>query len=193
MIIVQHTIVSEDVADVRFVCDCEVCMGACCVHGDAGAPLSDDEIREISDNIKAITPFMRQEGIDVIDSVGVFALDAEGVKGTPLVNGKECAFVVFDGEVALCAIEEAWEQKKIGLQKPLSCHLYPVRTINYTEFEAVNYHKWDICKKALEKGRKENVYLYEFLKAPLIRKYGKDWYGELELIVDHLKKKNLKR
>jgi hypothetical protein len=123
----------------------------------------------------------------------VVAIDPEGVKGTPLIKGRECAFVVYKGKVATCAIEKAWEQKKIPFHKPISCHLYPIRTINYTDFEAVNYHEWDICKKALLSGRENNMYLFEFLKEPLIRKYGEAWYEELVMIIEYLKKKKLKR
>jgi len=187
MIIVGQTLVSEDIADVRFACDCASCLGSCCVEGDAGAPLLESEIEELKNNISEIIPYMRPEGIEVINNIGVYESDLEGVKGTPLVNKKECAFVVFRGKMATCAIEKAWEQKKIKFQKPISCHLYPIRIIDYTDFDAVNYHKWDICKKALINGRENNIHLFEFLKNPLIRKYGEDWYNELCLIVDYMK------
>jgi hypothetical protein len=193
MIIVGQTLVSEDIADVRFACDCDSCLGGCCVEGDAGAPLLGNEIEELRDHLGLIMPYMSAEGIEVIKSCGVFTTDSEGIKGTPLVNARECAFVTYRGEVATCAIEKAWEEKKIAFRKPISCHLYPIRTIDYTEFEAVNYHKWDICKKALQKGRANNIYLFEFLKEPLIRKYGEDWYNELVLIIDYLKKKKSKQ
>jgi len=192
MIIVGQALVSEDIADVRFACDCASCLGGCCIEGDAGAPLLDDEIMELQSSLSEIIPFMRPEGIKVIENTGVYELDPEGVKGTPLVNGKECAFVVFHGNIATCAIEKAWRQKKIQIQKPISCHLYPVRTINYTEFEAVNYHKWHICKNALVNGHESNIYLYEFLKIPLIRKFGKDWYEELCMIIDYMKNQKSK-
>jgi len=193
MLIVGSTLVSEDIADVRFVCDCASCLGACCIEGDAGAPLLDSEVLEIKEHIEEIKPFMRAEGLSAIQKNGLVAIDPEGVKGTPLVNGRECAFVIYHGSMALCAIEKAWEQKKLSFRKPVSCHLYPIRITNYTDFEAVNYHKWDICKKALTKGRESNTYLFEFLKEPLIRKYGESWYKELLLIIDYLKTKGSKR
>lgn len=192
MIIVGSTLVSEDIADVKFVCDCSKCFGGCCIEGDAGAPLTDVEIQLITDHLKDITPFMSAQGIDAVKQTGVFTLDPEGVKVTPLVNNKECVFVTYRGQVATCAIEHAYEQKKIKFQKPVSCHLYPIRITDYTDFEAVNYHKWDICKKALQKGKEENVYLYKFLKDALIRKYGEAWYDELSLIVDYMRKKKSK-
>jgi hypothetical protein len=193
MIIVGATLVSEDIADIRFACDCNSCFGGCCIEGDAGAPLLESEILELTTHISLIKPFMCAEGIDIIEQTGLVAIDPEGVRGTPLINGRECAFVIYRGNIALCAIEKAWEQKKIPFRKPISCHLYPIRTINYTDFEAVNYHKWDICKQALRNGREKNIYLFEFLKDPLIRKYGEAWYEELVLIIDHLKKQKSKR
>lgn len=193
MIIVGDTLVSEDIADIRFACDCDACLGGCCIEGDAGAPLLENEIQEITRNIEAIKPFMRAEGLNAITQSGMVAIDPEGVKGTPLVKGRECAFVIYHGKVAMCAIEKAWEQKRISFRKPISCHLYPIRTIDYTEFEAVNYHKWDICKQALVNGRQKNIYLFEFLKDSLIRKYGEAWYEELVLIIEYMKKKKSKR
>lgn len=185
--------VSDDLADVRFVCDCSACLGGCCVHGDAGAPLTDLEIGQLTDHLTKIIPYMRREGVKTVNTFGVFVTDVEGVKGTPLINGKECAFVNFHGEVAICSIEKAWEQKKIPFRKPVSCHLYPVRITDYKDFEAVNYHKWDICKPALVNGRKAKVFLFEFLKDALIRKYGEDWYAELEQIIQYMKQKKSNR
>jgi hypothetical protein len=193
MIIVGNTLVSEDIADVRFACDCDACLGGCCIEGDAGAPLLESEISDITRHIEHIKPFMSAEGINVITQSGLVAIDPEEVRGTPLINGRECAFVIYRGKVAMCAIEKAWEQKKIPFRKPVSCHLYPIRTINYTDFEAVNYHKWDICKQALLNGREKNIYLFQFLKDALIRKYGEAWYEELVLIIDYLKKQKSKR
>jgi hypothetical protein len=136
---------------------------------------------------------MSANGIEAISNSGVVATDPEGDKVTQLINGRECAFVVYKSKIATCAIEKAWEQKKIPFRKPISCHLYPIRITDYTEFEAVNYHKWDICKKALITGRENNIYLFEFLKEPLVRKYGETWYDELVMIIDYLKKKKSKR
>jgi hypothetical protein len=193
MIIVGNTLVSEDIADVRFACDCQACLGSCCIEGDAGAPLLPEEIQELTDHISHIKPYMRPEGIAVIEQSGLVAIDPEGVKGTPLINNRECAFVIYRGRVATCAIEKAWEQKRIPFRKPLSCHLYPIRITNYTEFEAVNYHKWEICRRALQNGREKNIYLFEFLKDALVRKYGEAWYAELLMIIDHLKTQKSKR
>jgi hypothetical protein len=179
MISIDNTIISDDLNEVCFVCDLKKCKGACCVEGDAGAPLDTEEISILEDEIEVIKPYMRAEGITVVDEVGVFEMDAWGNMVTPLVNKRECAFVYFEEDIAFCAIEKAWEMKKLKFQKPISCHLYPVRINRYTDFDAVNYQRWHICEKALVNGKRLNVKVYEFLKEPLIRKYGLKWYKEL--------------
>ncbi|MFH1120060.1 MAG: DUF3109 family protein [Bacteroidota bacterium] len=180
MIAIDDTINSDDLGKVCFVCNLGICKGACCVEGDAGAPLDEQEISELEDNLGYIKPFMTQSGIDVVEQTGVFDYDAHGHFVTPLVNGIECAFVVFSEEgIAGCAIEQAWETGKSKFRKPVSCHLYPVRISRYNDFDAVNYHQWHICRPALELGKKLNVPLYVFLKDSLIRKYGEKWYGKL--------------
>lgn len=180
MIIIDNTIVSDDLKKECFVCDLSKCKGACCVEGDAGAPLDEDEISILEDSIDYILPYMRQEGINEVSNNGVFDYDVHGHYVTPLVNGKECAFVVFDDEgVAMCAIENAWKEGKTTFRKPISCHLYPVRLSSYKDFEAVNYHQWHICKPAVEYGKKLKVPVHAFLKEALIRKYGERYYEQL--------------
>jgi len=179
MIIVGNCNISDDIRDVCFVCDVKKCLGACCVEGDAGAPLEMEEISELEDYIDEIKPYMLDSGIEVVEASGVFDYDAEGSFVTPLVNDRECAFVYFEDGIAKCAIEKAWEEKKQPFQKPVSCHLYPIRINSHEHFDALNYHKWPICKDALRKGRKLGVPMYKFLKEPLIRKYGKQWYDML--------------
>ncbi len=189
MIPVDNTLVSDDVAQIKFCCDLPRCHGACCVAGDAGAPLDEDEIALIQDGLEEIKPYMSQQGIEVVDENGVFDYDASGNYVTPLVSGRECAFVFFTGKVARCAIEKAFQDGQIDFQKPVSCHLYPVRITAYNGFDAVNYHKWSICSKALVKGKELNLPLYKFLKDSLIRKYGKDWYNELAETIEQINKK----
>ncbi|KAF5051699.1 hypothetical protein DSECCO2_416400 [anaerobic digester metagenome] len=150
------------------------------MEGDAGAPLEEPEISELEDNIDYIRPFMRPEGIEIVEDLGVFDYDAQGHYVTPLINGAECAFVVFsDDGIAACAIEKAWEAGKSSFRKPVSCHLYPVRISKYNDFNAVNYHQWHVCQPALELGKRLNVPVYKFLRDSLIRKYGKQWYASL--------------
>ncbi|MEI6123669.1 MAG: DUF3109 family protein [Bacteroidota bacterium] len=190
MLIIQNTLVSENLAEIKFACNCNLCRGQCCVDGDAGAPLKDTEIDLISAQIDKIKPYMSPEGIAVIKTNEIFAYDIEGVKGTPLINGKECAFVVYKKGITYCSIEMAFNDKKISLQKPESCHLYPVRITDYTDFVAVNYHEWAICKSAVKMGSENNIYLYQFLKTPLINKFGEEWYTELVMLAEHMRIKN---
>jgi hypothetical protein len=179
MIAIDQTLISDEVVRTRFACDLPRCLGACCVEGDAGAPLETDEISLLEDHLEQIKPFMTREGISVVEEQGVFDYDAQGGFVTPLVHGKECAFVFFRDQIARCAIEHAFEQKTIPFHKPVSCHLYPVRITKYKAYDAVNYHRWHICEKALTRGKAEGIYLYAFLKDALIRKYGAEWYRRL--------------
>lgn len=179
MIVIDHTIVSDEIHDIRFCCDLDKCLGACCVEGDAGAPLEDEEISQLEDGIEAIKPFMHKEGIEVVENMGVFDFDASGEYVTPLINDCDCAYVYHENGIARCAIEKAYEEKAIDFQKPISCHLYPIRISKHKDFEGVNYHKWYICSPACTLGKKTGMPLYKFLKEPLIRKYGEEWYNKL--------------
>jgi len=181
MIIHDHTIISDDLKDVYFCCDLAKCKGACCVEGDAGAPLEEEEISLLEDHIEDIRPYMCQEGIEEIENIGVFDYDADGHFVTPLVQGRECIYVYYENGIARCAIELAYSEKKIPFQKPLSCHLYPIRIKKTGENDALNYHRWPICKDALEKGMKLKIPLYQFAGDSLIRKYGRTWYNKLTL------------
>ena len=184
MISIDKTIISEEVINKQFCCDLSKCFGECCVQGDSGAPLEEEEIGIIEDLLDDIIPYMTEAGIEVAKLKGVFDYDQDGDYVTTLANEKECAFVYFENNIALCAIEKAFLEGKIKYRKPISCHLYPIRITKYAGFEAINYHKWDICELALIKGKQEQIPLYKYLKEPLIRKYGKDWYGKLEKEVD---------
>jgi len=183
MIRLENILISEDIQTVHFVCNLTKCKGACCVEGDGGAPLEEEEISFLEDYIDKIKPFMLEGGVDEISSIGVFDYDADGKYVTPLVNGKECAFVFFEDDLARCAIEKAYQEQKIPFPKPLSCHLYPVRIKELHEGEALNYHKWHICNKALENGMKLKMPLYLFLEEALIRKYGRIWYNRLSKLL----------
>jgi hypothetical protein len=179
MISLDKTLISDEIKDVYFCCDVPKCKGACCVEGDAGAPLDEEEISLLEDYIDEIKPFMVREGIEEVETLGVFDYDAEGKFVTPLVKGKECAFVYFEDGIARCAIEKAFQEKKIPFAKPISCNLYPVRIKSTKENDLLNYHKWPICQKALVKGHNEKIPLYQFLEGALIRKYGRTWYNKL--------------
>ncbi|MBO4740688.1 MAG: DUF3109 family protein [Bacteroidales bacterium] len=179
MIVVGNSIISEDIADRCFCCDLAQCKGQCCVDGDAGAPLEKAEIETLKEIYPKIRPFMTAQGIAEAESNGLHATDSEGVLCTPLVNNRECAYAFFEDGIAKCAIEKAFFAKEIKFRKPISCHLYPLRIDDYGEFQTINYHSWDICKSAVCKGENTNLPLYIYLKEPLTRKFGQDWYDEL--------------
>ncbi|NOR86071.1 MAG: DUF3109 family protein [Bacteroidales bacterium] len=180
MISIGKTIISEEVIKKQFSCDLNACYGECCVQGDSGAPLEEDEIGVLEDALDEILPYMTPAGKEVAQLKGVFDYDEDGDFVTTLVEEKECAFVYFENNIALCAIEKAYREGKISFIKPISCHLYPIRISKYSDFEAINYHRWNICDLALLKGKKEQTALYKFVKEPLIRKYGEKWFQTLE-------------
>jgi hypothetical protein len=185
MIAVGMHLVSEDVLEKKFVCDLNACKGACCVEGDSGAPLSDEEAGIIEDDWESIKPFIPKEGVEVIEKEGNFMIDSDGDVVTPLVNGAHCAYTVFttDG-TATCGIELAWKAGETKFRKPISCHLYPIRVTKLKDCDALNYNQWDICKPACACGEKLQVPVYKFLKDALIRKYGEAWFAELEELAE---------
>lgn len=181
MIIIGNTIVSKDFLQARFICDLPHCKGDCCVKGDAGAPLEEEEISLLEDNLDSIRAYMSRDGINTIEQTGVFDYDEQGNFVTPLINDRECAFTGFhENGVSYCTIEKAYEAGKISFRKPVSCHLYPVRLTLKEGFIHINYHRWSICLPAVRKGEKAGLPLYRFLKDALIRKFGQQWYESLE-------------
>lgn len=182
MIAINNTLVSEELFEKKFVCDLAACKGACCVAGESGAPLDKDELHIIDTIIDKVKPYMVKKGIKAIEKQGAYVIDSDGDYTTTLVGpGAECAFVFFDeNNIAKCAIEQAYYDGKISWKKPISCHLYPVRITKHRAYDAVNYDKWSVCKPACECGEKLDVPVYKFLKEPLIRKYGKNWFKDLE-------------
>ncbi|RIA10923.1 uncharacterized protein DUF3109 [Flavobacteriaceae bacterium MAR_2010_72] len=179
------TIVSEDIIEKDFVCNLSACKGACCIDGEAGAPLEPSETQILKEIYPKIKPFLRKEGISAIEKQGPFITTELGEFETPLIDGADCAYVIFDRKgTALCAIEEAYNQGEVNWKKPVSCHLYPVRVKDYSEFSAVNYHKWEICDDACTLGKELQVPVYKFVKQALIRKFGEDWYMELEKVAE---------
>lgn len=195
MLIVQDCIVTEDIIDKFFSCDLAQCKGECCVEGDCGAPLLEEEIPILERILPEVAPYMTPEGLDVVRREGVSALDNAAEPCTPLVNSRECAYVAWgeDG-TAYCAIEQAYRDGKIDWKKPVSCHLYPIRVDVFGQFTAVNYHQWDICRCAVKCGLQSGTPLYEYLKEPLIRRFGQAWYDDLlTAIHEHLAKSSPKR
>ncbi|MBL0046591.1 MAG: DUF3109 family protein [Bacteroidetes bacterium] len=190
MIEIDNTLVSDDILERKFVCDLNACKGECCVAGDSGAPLEKEEAEILAKIYPTVKPFMNAEGIAEIEKMGVSLIDSDGDLVTPLVDGvKHCAFVIFENSIAKCSIEKAFYAGKVDFKKPISCHLYPVRITKYKHFEAVNYEEWDVCKPACNCGEKLDVPVYKFLKEPLVRKFGNDWYAQLELLAKEHKSK----
>ena len=188
MIELGRTIISEDILEKEFVCNLSACKGACCVEGDAGAPVDEAEAKILEDIFPKVKPFLRPEGVAAIEQQGTSVTDWDGELVTPLVKGKECAYVIFDEKgITKCGIEKAWEAGAVDFQKPVSCHLYPVRITVYKDFDAVNYHKWNVCSPACSLGKELEVPVYKFLKGALTRKYGEAWYGELEALAESWK------
>ncbi|WP_431132566.1 DUF3109 family protein [Psychroserpens mesophilus] len=182
------TIVSENIIEKDFVCNLSACKGACCIDGDAGAPLDSKEVKILKDIYPKVKPFLRKEGIAAIEAQGTHITTEFGDFETPLIDGADCAYVIFDNKkTALCGIEEAYNQGEVSWKKPVSCHLYPIRIKDYSEFSAVNYDKWDICDDACVLGKELQVPVYKFVKEALIRKFGEDWYTELEKVAETYK------
>jgi hypothetical protein len=190
---IQDKVVSLDLFEKKFVCDLNACKGACCIEGDAGAPITEEEIAILEDDLEFIKPYMRPEGIAEVEKTGVFYMDWDNEPVTTLVNGAECAFVFFDEKgITKCAIEQAHKDGKTSFKKPISCHLYPIRAQKYAEFEALNYNEWKICAPACACGENLNVKVYKFLKEPIVRAYGEAFYEEMEIVDRELEKQKKK-
>ena len=180
MILIENTVISEDIADKFFVCNLDKCKGACCVEGDLGAPLEESELPVLEEIYEQVKPYLMPEGIEAIEKQGKYVKDWEGDYSTPTINGRECAYAFYDENgIVKCGIEKAYLDGKTGFKKPISCHLYPIRVTKYDEFHALNYDRWDICSDACTFGEQLGVEIYKFLKEPLIRAYGEDWYQQL--------------
>ena len=182
------TIVSEEILEREFVCNLSACKGTCCIDGDAGAPLSEEETKIMEEIYPKVKSYLRPEGIAAIEAQGTWVKGEDGDFETTLIEGKDCAYVIFDGATALCGIEQAYNEGVVSWKKPVSCHLYPIRVKDFTEFTAVNYDKWYICDDACTLGKELQVPVYKFVKEALIRRFGEDWYLELEKVALDLKK-----
>ncbi|MCX6351626.1 MAG: DUF3109 family protein [Bacteroidetes bacterium] len=181
---IQHegTLISLDVLEEDFVCNLSQCKGACCVEGDFGAPLNEDEIEIIERDLEAIKPFMTAVAVTQIEEMGFAEKDPDGDLVTQCIKGRDCVFAISEKGVYKCAIEKAYEAGKTDFKKPISCHLYPIRLSELQDYTAINYSVWDICTPACTLGKELKVPVYKFLKEPLQRKFGVQWYKDLELI-----------
>lgn len=184
MIEVQQVLVYEDVIGENFVCNLNKCKGICCIEGNSGAPLEHKEKQILEDIYSKIKHLLTPKGAKTIEQNGTSVLDGDGDLTTPCVDGnKECAYVTFENGITKCAIEKGYEQGLVDWKKPISCHLYPIRISHYPEFDVLRYDRQPICNNACAYGNKLQVPVYQFLKEPLIRKYGQTWYAELENLV----------
>ena len=182
MLQIQNALVSLDVIEKFFVCNLDKCLGECCIEGDAGAPITEQEYAQLKEILPEVYADLLPAARQRIDEAGVAYVDEEGDLVTQIVEGRNCVFTCYgEGGMCMCAIEKAYREGRIDFYKPISCHLYPLRLTDYPSFTAVNYHRWKICKAAEVLGRAKGVRVYQFLKEPLIRRFGKEWYDELVL------------
>lgn len=181
MIQIGNTLVSDDLLTESFVCDLNACKGACCVEGEYGAPLTQDEADELARLQNQIAPYLSEEGKAALADQGAWVTGEDGELETPLMPTGHCAYVIEDADKKLkCGLETVHQEGVLSFKKPLSCHLYPVRVQQYSSFEAVNYHRWDICGAACALGSSLKVKVYVFVKEALVRKFGEEWYAALE-------------
>ena len=184
---VGNVLLSPDIITERFCCDYEKCKGVCCIEGNAGAPVSIDEIGEIEEVLDDVWQDLSPQAQAVIDRQGVAYTDQEGDLVTSIVNGKDCVFTCYDRGNCLCALEKACRAGKTTFLKPLSCSLYPIRAKQFDHgMVGLNYHQWDVCKDAVKLGMQLDMPVYRFLKEPLIRCFGEEWYTELETLADEV-------
>ena len=187
MIIHEQTLISEELFEKNFICNLSKCKGACCVEGDQGAPLNKSEIDQIAHDIEAIRPYLTPQSLASIEQKGFWETDPDGDLVTTCLPTGECNFSHYEKDVLSCGMEQAWKDGKTTFRKPISCHLYPIRISQVGEYDALNYHQWDVCKPACDLGDEHKVPVYLFLKDALIRKYGESWYAELDGIAEALK------
>lgn len=183
MLSIQDTLVSLDMIERFFLCDLDACHGECCIEGDAGAPITPEEYEKLQEITPAVWDYLTPAGKRVLEEQGPAYYDEEGDLVTSIVDGRDCVFTTYgENGMCLCALEKAYRDGKTDFYKPISCHLYPVRLKELSAgITALNYHSWKICKAAEVLGRAKGVRVYQFLREPLERRFGKEWYKELEL------------
>ncbi len=181
MIEIEDKILSIDILTEHFACDISKCKGICCVEGDSGAPLDIEEVDELEREYPNYIQYMTPEGIDAVESQGFVVVDSDGDYTTPLVNGSECAFTYVENGVTLCAIEKAWLNGECSFQKPISCHLYPIRLLRLSNGTVgLNYHRWGVCRSACANGKELGIPVYKSLKSAIVRAFGDEFYEALD-------------
>jgi len=175
---VGNILISDDVVNAPFSCNLGACKGACCVQGDSGAPLEPEELEAVENALEVVRPTLRKEALAVIDAQGAWEETNPGYYATTCVGDAECVFVVYDGSVAKCSIQKAFHEGKLDFEKPISCHLYPIRIEDLGDYEALNYETASMCAPAIPHGKRTGMLLPNFLRDPLVRKYGESWYRD---------------
>lgn len=189
MIQIDDKIISLELFTARFCCDLGACRGECCVEGNAGAPLDEEEIALLEEEWDNYAPYMTPEGKQAVKEQGVAVIDEDGDLTTPLVDGAECAYTINENGVTWCAIEKAWSEGKTPFRKPISCHLYPIRLVKLSNgLTGLQYHRWEVCRAAEILGAQKGEPLYKTLKEPIIRRFGEAFYNEMESCEQELKK-----
>jgi hypothetical protein len=191
MIQIGDKIISLELFRTQFHCNLSACSGACCVSGDSGAPISMEEADMLLSEAGNIEKFLSVEGRAAIAKQGIWITDIEGDMVTPLIEGEECAYTVFENGIAKCGIENAFLAGETHFRKPISCHLYPIRLSRVGKYTALNYHRWPICNAALELGGKMGIPVFRFLKDAIIRMWGNEFYDELEHVYNEMKKSEM--
>ncbi len=196
---IDGILISSDILTEKFCCDLSACKGRCCIEGDAGAPVTTDEVMEIENVLDKVWGDMSASAQTVVDKQGVAYTDEEGDLVTSIVNGKDCVFTYYDDiedfnthkpihGCCLCSLEKAFRNGQSSFCKPISCALYPIRVKTFKDgTTALNYNRWHVCKDAIKKGRELNIPVYRFLEAPLVRRFSQEWYDELCAIAEDLK------
>ena len=190
MIEIDDKIVSTDILTTDFLCDLSRCKGICCVEGNAGAPLEDDEVDILEENYPLYRPYMTPEGIESVERNGFMVVDTDGEYTTPLVDDAQCAYSYAEGGVTLCAIEKAYMEGRCSWRKPISCHLYPIRVVKFSNGGVgLNYHRWNVCSSALDCGRRAGVPMYRMRREPIVRAFGEPFFEALEQAEKYIKQK----
>lgn len=188
MIEIDDKIVSLDLLRECFVCDLGRCKGICCVEGNAGAPLEIEEVDTLEEEYDNYKPYMKPAGVEAVERQGFMVVDDDGDYCTPLIDDAECAYSFEENGVTYCAIERAYREGKCSFPKPVSCHLYPIRLVRFSNGTVgLNYHRWSICRDAVECGRKLGVPVYKALREPIVRRFGEEFYKTLEAAEEYVK------
>jgi hypothetical protein len=180
MILIDDKVVSRDIIEEYFCCDLDACLGECCIEGDAGAPITDQERQDLEAALPVVWDDLTPAAQRVINEDGVSYHDRDGELVTSIVDGRDCVFTTYaPGGKCLCSLEKEYREGKLPMVKPISCHLYPIRVSRYAGYTALSYHRWSICKAAEVAGRARGIRIYQAVKGPLIRAFGQKWYDEL--------------